>query len=118
MSNKTTGVNNPMYGKKHSIKTLELMRTVKLGKKFSDATKLALSKSHNSQIHVYKLVQNDSTNKSQFLFYKTTRVDSAPPPPPPPKNPLKIKKIKKKKKNFLKNEEKIKKKKNIFIFFL
>lgn len=51
ISNATKGKNNPMFGKKHTIKSIEKNRKSNLGKKHSDETKSKMKISHEGLKH-------------------------------------------------------------------
>lgn len=56
MSLKKTKENNPLFGKKHSEETKELMtgREKALGRKHSEDTKLLMSSKHGSSVNIYE----------------------------------------------------------------
>lgn len=54
MSLKKTKENNPLFGKKHSEDTKELMREKALGRKHSEDTKLLMSSKHGSSVNIYE----------------------------------------------------------------
>ena len=55
-----SGVNNPMYGKKHSEKTKELIRQKAKGRVISEEAKRKMSESNHNKKRVFKYDENDN----------------------------------------------------------
>ena len=63
MSINNSGNNNPMYGKKHSDQTKDLIRISKLGRVVDAKTRLLMSTSHGTPVFLYALCSECSIEK-------------------------------------------------------
>ena len=63
MSMNRSGVNNPMYGKKHSEQSKDLIRISKLGRVVDAKTRLLMSTSHGTPVFLYALCSECSIEK-------------------------------------------------------
>ena len=63
MSINNSGNNNPMYGKKHSDQTKDLIRISKLGRVVDAKTRLLMSTSHGTPVFLYALCSDCSIVK-------------------------------------------------------
>lgn len=74
MSQTRLGANNSMFGKKHTDQTKELIRLSKVGKVLDTQTKNAISASNGTQIFLYALCSDCSTDKyclvKQFVSFR------------------------------------------------
>ena len=74
MSQIHLGANNSMFGKKHTNQTKELIRLSKVGKVLDTQTKNAISASNGTQIFLYALCSDCSTDKyclvKQFVSFR------------------------------------------------
>lgn len=77
MSESRRGLNNPFYGKQHSIGTLRKMSEIKRGKKLSKATRLKMSISHKGKPPAWML---DDPTKRQTIRQKITQAQKGKKP--------------------------------------